>query len=157
MADLFITGRAHRGQVLGTQVKQAAVALPASTSGTIFTVAGGRVMVTQIVGEVTTIIQSQANATKLIATPTVGSAVDLCAALDINGKEVGTLFGITGLLGDAMKGANAGALSGQDRPVIVATGTIQLNTAATNTGAIKWTIHYIPIDDGATVTAVTPG
>ena len=39
------------------------------------------------------------------------------------------------------------------QPVVVPAGTIDLNCAASNTGAVKWSLWYIPLDAGATVTA----
>ena len=44
-------------------------------------------------------------------------------------------------------------LAGGERGVIVNTGSIDLDCAASNTGSVKWTATYIPIDDGAAVAA----
>ena len=137
--------------ILGFRVDKAAATLPASTNQSLFTIAGGRVAVLAILGEVTTVVQTQACNTKLVAAPTVGTAVDLCAVLDISADEAGCLYGITGIFGDAMVGANAGATILQQRPVVVNAGVIRLNTAATNTGATKWTLWYVPLDEGASV------
>jgi hypothetical protein len=35
--------------------------------------------------------------------------------------------------------------------IVVPIGAIKLNTAATNTGAFKWSLFYVPLDDGASV------
>lgn len=148
-----IPGKAQRGNLLGIKVDRATAALPQTTTGALFTVSGGRVLVTGIVGEVTTVIQTQANNTKLVATPTTGTAVDICAVLDITADEVGCLYGITGVFSDAMVGANAGATVLPQRPVVVAVGTIRLSCAASNTGSVKWSLTYIPLDDGAQVVA----
>jgi hypothetical protein len=138
---------------LGFAVDRATAALPQTAQSALFTVAGGRIAVLGIIGEVTTVIQTQANNTKIVANPTTGTDVDLCAVLSITAKEVGTLFGITGTFADAMVGANAGATVMPDRPVVVPIGTIDLSCAASNTGSVKWRLIYLPIDDGATVTA----
>jgi hypothetical protein len=135
----------------GARVDRAAGTLPATTAIALFTVSGGRVAITQIVGEVTTAIQNQANNTKLTSAATTGTAVDICAVLNIAADEVGCLYGITGLNSDALIGLNAGAVPGQARDVIVPIGSINLDCAATNTGAIKWTLFYVPIDAGAVV------
>jgi hypothetical protein len=37
---------------------------------------------------------------------------------------------------------------------IVPAGAISITTSATNTGAFKWTLTYVPLDDGASVAAV---
>lgn len=149
----YLAGKAIRKLVYGLKVDRATATLPQTTASAIFNVLTGRVAITGIVGEVTTIIQAQANATKLQANPTTGTTVDICATLDINGKEAGTLFGVTGTFATAMVGANAGASVMCATPVVIAVGTIDLNCAASNTGSVKWTIFYIPIDDGAYITA----
>jgi hypothetical protein len=148
---VMISGPQVRGVLLGVKVDKASATLPASTVQTLFTITGGRILLTSIVGEVTTIIQAQANATKLVATPTVGTAVDLCATLDITGDEVGCLYGITGTFATAMVGANAGATPAQANGIIIPIGTIKLSCAATNTGATKWSMTYVALDDGASV------
>lgn len=149
--SVIIAGPQIRQIALGTKVDKATAALPASTTGTLFTVSGGRIILTSIVGEVTTAIQNQANNTKLVATPTTGTAVDICAVLDIANDEVGTLYGITGTFATAMVGANAGATPVQTNGIIIPIGTIKLSCAATNTGSVKWSMTYIALDDGATV------
>lgn len=147
------TAAALTGTILGTRVDRATAALPQTAAAAIFTVTGGRVAIMAILGEVTTAIQNQANNTKLVGNPTVGSDVDLCAVLNIAADEVGCLYGITGTVSDALVGANAGYAPLPDRPLVVAAGTIDLNCAASNTGSVKWSIWYVPLDDGAVVTA----
>jgi len=126
--------------------------LPQDSTCPLFNVIGGRIAITQIIGEVTTVIQTQANNTKLTATPTGGVAADLCAANNISADAVGTLYGITGTVANAMV-ASLGSLVPQATKIIVGEGTIDLDCAAENTGAIKWTIYYIAMDDGAYVEA----
>jgi len=138
---------------LGFAVDRATAALPQTAQSALFTVSGGRIAVLGIIGEVTTVIQTQANNTKIVSNPTTGTDVDLCAVLNISAKEVGTLFGITGTFSDAMVGANAGATVLPDRPVVVPIGTIDLSCAANNTGAVKWRLLWMPVDDGALVAA----
>lgn len=140
--------------LLGNKVDRAAAALPAAaTPQALFTIAGGRVLLTQIVGEVTTVIQTQANNTKLTSNPTTGADLDVCAVLDISADAVGTLYSITGTLADALAGAGPGAVPGMAKPIVLPVGTLDLNCAATNTGAVKWTAFWVAIDDGATVVA----
>lgn len=152
--SVLIQGAQLRMIGLGTKVDKATATLPASTTGSLFTVTGGRVMVTSIVGRVTTGIQAQANAIKLVATPSGSGAVnDLSGTVESNGLAAGGLLSITGLAGDAMVKSTGGGVSTLRNPVIVAAGAIGLNTAATNTGSVEWSLTYIPLDDGATVAA----
>jgi hypothetical protein len=144
---------AFRKALFGLSVSRAAAALPQTAQSALFTVSGGRILLTSIIGEVTTVIQTQADNTKLVANPTVGTDVDLCAVLDITADQVGCLYGITGIFADALVGANAGATVVPQRAVVVPVGTIDLSCAASNTGAVKWVITYVPLDDGASVAA----
>lgn len=132
-------------------VSKETMALPASTQGAAFTIAGGLVKILQIVGQVTTVVQDQACNLKLIANPASGNDQDICAAVSVQALAAGSLLGITGFLADAM--TTGTSLSGQARSVIANTGTIDVHTTATNTGAITWTVTYIPITAGATITA----
>lgn len=136
---------------VGKRVHRAGAALPQTAASAIFTVSGGLVAAV-IVGRVTTVIQTQANNTKLVANPTSGSDVDLCAVLNISADAVGDIYAMTGTLSDALVGAGV-ACAMQAKPVIVPAGTIDLNCAASNTGAIEWWCYYVPLEDGATVTA----
>lgn len=138
---------------LGMRVDKGTATLPAGTAGALFSVLGGRVAITGILGEVTTIIQTQLNNTKLTANPTTGTSVDLCTVLDTSADEVGCLYGVTGNVGDALTGANAGYAPLPEQPLAVAVGTIDLDCAATNTGSVKWSIWYVPLDDGAYIEA----
>lgn len=138
----------------GKKVSRATAALPQSGPLPLFTIAGGRVVINAIIGQVTTIIEASANAAKLISNPTTGTDVDLCATLDINAKEAGTLLGITGIFADAMVGPAAGGTVVCQRGVVLPVGTIDLNCAASKTGNIKWDVYYTPLDSGATVAAV---
>jgi hypothetical protein len=137
---------------LGFRVDKAAANLPATGDQTIFTITGGRVAVCLLFGEVTTVVQAQACNLKVTSTPTVGTAVDLAANLDINADEVGCLYLVEGD-GTALVGANAGAaLSGiGNNRMIIPAGIIKITTSATNTGATKWTLYYVPLDEGASV------
>lgn len=145
-----------RQLILGERVDRATDTLPESTDEALFTIAGGRVMITSIIGEVTTVIQTQANNTKLKFNPSAtGADVDLCAVLDITAAAVGTLFGITGDFSDAMV-AQVLCLETDsllERPIVLSEGAIEIDCAATNTGSVSWTLTYIPIDDGAYIVA----
>lgn len=124
--------------------------LPQSAAVAKFTVTG-RVLIVDIIGEVTTAIGAGANNMKLIVNPTVGADVDLCAVLDIDGDAVGTMYHITGTLADALIATTSGAFESQSQVVEVSAGTIDISCSASKTGSVKWTLFYIPIDSGAKV------
>lgn len=134
------------------------VNLPASTTGRIFRVFGGKVKVRALIGIVTTVIQTQACNLKVsaqalaAAATTIGSAVDVAANVDVTGLEVGGHYFVEG---DATAGvlSNAGLIlvgtnSGE---WIVEQGQIYLTASATNTGKVRWELFYQPLDFGAYV------
>lgn len=157
--SLFSSGTAYRGMQLGTKVDRATATLPATAAQNIFTISGGRVLVTSILGEVTTIVQAQATTIKLTSTPTTGSAVDLTANTgDLNALEVGGLITVAPALtltpfGLAIQKQLAGATTMPAVRILLAIGSLSYTTGATSTGSIKWSLTYIPFDDGASVAA----
>ena len=137
------------------RVDRAIDTLPTTAQEAIFTVANGNVLVKLIYGEVTTIIQTQANNLSVIATPTTGTAGNLATTLNISADEVGTFYLVEGD-GSALVGvAAAGSffVAGTPVPMIIPPGTIDILTSATNTGAIRWTLFYLPLQDNAVVTS----
>lgn len=133
------------------RVERGTAVLPATTATPYFTVTG-RVLVTHLVGEVTTVFDGTINSIKLIANPTVGADVDLCAALVVTSDAASSLYNVTGTFADALLVNTSGAAQGQVTPFIVADGTIDLDATATDTtGATKWTIHYLPLDTGSII------
>lgn len=130
---------------------RATATLPQTATGALFTVTG-RVKLLGIYGEVTTATGATVTNGKIVATPTVGSAVDLCAAVSIASLAIGVQLNITGTLATAMQAVN-GATVAQTTPIIVKAGTIGLNTTANNTGSVKWRVEYLPIDPAAKIIA----
>src|SRR3990172_13372609 len=127
---VMIQGDEIRAIAEGIHVSRATATLPQSTAAAIFNITGGRVKITNVVGEVTTLIQTQLNNTKLVANPTVGTSVDMCAVLDITADEVGCLYGMTGTPADALIGTNAGLTPGMLKTLILNTGSIDLSCSA---------------------------
>lgn len=149
-----VAGTSLRLANYGTYVTRPAAALPATTSGNLFAVSGP-VLITSINGTVTTAIQNQACLIKLEAFLTsAAAATDMSNATgtDAANQGVGKLFGITGTPSAA--GTFGYAISQNNEMIVNGPGFIRLNTSATNTGAMSWTLTYIPLTAGATVTAV---
>ena len=135
--------------VLGPMVSKSTGTL-AATTVPLFTIAGGLVAVTSIVGRVTTAI-TVANSYKLQHNPTNGTTADIFAATDIGTTDsaLGEIFVATGLKTDTViKGAR-----GISHPYIVMeTGQIESVSAGTD-GVLLWYVTWVPIDDGATLVA----
>ena len=155
------TGMTGSGQGVLSQfvhVSRPTQSLPATTTDILYRVFGGRVLVHLLVGEVTTVIQAQATTLKVTgkkldnASAAVGTAVDICATVDGNAKEVGSLYIPIGS-GAAAIWSNAGAgiaTLGRNNWVSPQ-GEIYITTGATSTGQMKWDIWYQPLDEGAYV------
>lgn len=145
-----VAGKSLRTLIYGTRVFRAAAVLPATGNQTIFTV-NGRVILTGLIGEVTTVMTATATNLKATTVSTVGSvATDLCANTLVTSLAVGNLFGVSGAAATA---ATIGSSINQSNEQFVQPGIIRITTDATNTGAMTWTALYVPLDDGANIVA----
>jgi hypothetical protein len=156
-------------ETYGALVTGSPKTLPASGSGDIFNVVGGRVIVTSLTGAVTTAIQAQACTISVGNKPSGGSSATTTlsiASASVSGLPVGASLAVpqaktSALILSAADGTLVwnGSTGGQGFPVtsgglaIVPAGTVQITTSATNTGAIQWSITYVPYDTGAFITA----
>lgn len=159
MGTYFSGSPQERALAFGRTVSGAAKVLPATATGNIFTVSGGRVIITGLIGTCTTVCTATATTVSIGVTPTVGTAVNtgIATATAVTSSEVGTLVSANGAANDGalIVGSKAGAsvaYGGVNQ--VVNSGSITLTTSATNTGAFQWTLSYIVLDDGAQVVAV---
>ncbi len=139
---------------LGVHVQKALATLPQGTTQDLFLVTGGNVLVTLMYGQVTTILGAVANdlaiwsdptaagTTYIIASAVEGNALQANSFLVVEGD--GTALMITGLAG-------AGPIISGTGRWICPTGTIQLKAVGSTTGATKWDLFFVPLDDGANV------
>lgn len=147
----MVQGNQLRTVVLGTRVEKATGTLAAETK-TLFNVTGGKCLITSLVGEVTTAI-TVANSYKLQSNPTTGTTSDLVAATDIGTTDTpaGSLLGFDGIKASSIQ-QGPGSVPVMMRPIAINTGTIE-HVSAGSDGAITWVLTYVPIDDGAAITA----
>jgi hypothetical protein len=156
------TGAQLRGASYGLVVAGAAKTIPASTFQNIFTVTGGRILLTSLSGVVTTVIGGTVTTLSVGVTPTGGSlsAAALASATAITSAAVGTLIAVPDVVAGALVvsasgvSATAGVSISSGGICLVSAGVINVSTSATTTGAIQYTLTYIPIDPGAVVTAL---
>ena len=148
--SVLISGIGLRTWQFGYRVDKSTGTLAATTIS-LFTVSG-KVYVTSIIGEVTTVI-TVANSYKLQHNPTVGTTADLCAATDIGTTDtpLGSLLGFQGLAGDSII-QGAGKIATLKQPLVLTSGVIESVSAGTD-GVINWILTYIPLDTDATVIA----
>lgn len=155
----LIQGSQLRALLTGVRVDRATATLPQSTDQAIFTISGGRVLITSLVGEVTTVIGTGTTPDlKIKYNPTAaGSDFDLCTAVSISADAVGQQYYIAGSV--ASPGALlVGGAVGQANPVFTAPlllseGDIEIDIDESVTGSVQWSLTYIPYDDGASVVA----
>ena len=136
---------------LGIRVDRATATLPQTTAAAIFNVLVGRVAMTAILGEVTTVLGAVGNMS-IEANPTTGTTAALCAVVAAGAFEAGTLLSIDGTKATAMLGVDAGGTAMQSKPVALPVGTLDLRLSLSSTGSVKWSLWYVPIDEGAYVT-----
>jgi hypothetical protein len=157
MAATPTTPKARRQMLLGMGPVESPSGAFAADTRTIFTVAGGEVMITALWAKVTTAI-TVANTVKIQANPTTGDTADLCTATDIGTTDTaaGTLLGFltdpddtAATAPDIVKGGGR-VLEG----IPVPTGDIEQVTTGTNPdGAVTWYCTWVPLTDGATLVA----
>lgn len=137
---------AYRKAIFGA-VAQKSTGTLAATTIPLFTIAGGLVAVTSLVGRVTTAI-TVANSYKLQHNPTAGTNSDLCTAADL-----GTTDTVVGEILVAKKGtAIAIGAAAVGLPEVLDSGQIESVSAGTD-GVILWVCTWFPIEDGATLVA----
>lgn len=127
--------------------------LPATATETIFEVEGGRILLKALVGEVTTVIQTQACNLSVNVDSDAGSSDVIASTLDISADAVGTYYGVEGD-GTAVEDTGIGwGRTCAGVGAIIGPGAITITTSATNTGAVKWDLYYLPLDKASYVTA----
>jgi len=138
----------------GIKASKASTAYTSTIAQTLFTVAGGRCVVTLFMAVVTTIHQATTLNIKTQTAPTAGTAVALSTDVDTTGLEAGGTLFVEGD-GTATVKANGGVVLASTTALrqgfVVTTGTITFTPSATATGATLWDIWYLPLDDGASI------
>ena len=142
----LISGSELRTILFGTRVTKSTGTLAATTIP-LFTISGGLVAVTSLVGRVTTAI-TVANSYKLQHNPTAGTTKDLCTAADIGPTDTAVGEILVPKIGASL----AVGAAAEQNPIIVETGQIESVSAGTD-GVILWALTYVPLDDGASLVA----
>lgn len=159
----FVKGYQLRELLYGSQVTKPAQTPPNSgSSATLFTVAGGVVVVTLLVGRVSTALSGTTGVVSLGMKPTVGTeetAGIATASTVVGGSEIGTFLALSATSGGlaaplivVSKVAGNAAFTSLGSEFLANPGTIEITTSvATMTGAIDWYLTYVPLDTGASV------
>lgn len=155
----IIQGNQLRTLLFGDVVTKTGQALPADATANLFVVTGGNVLVTSLIGEVTTVCSSTATTVSLGLTPSGSGTLEhagIAQAGAVTSCEVGTFVMPTASGGTATAlavGTKAGsALFGPPIPFVCPPGDITWTTSANNgTGVFTWYCTYVPLDNGAYV------
>ena len=148
---------------LGIPVYRGAAAdVPNTVWTNLFTITGGLVCLTSLIG-VRTVAQTSVGASNMQFRHSVGNTV-LDAVLDVQNDTVGTIYTLTGNPADAIQrglggitplmGMAGGLLATgiNMRGRIMSAGNIQVAfTAADHAGTTRYIVFYIPLDPGAVV------
>lgn len=138
---------------LGTHVDKSLTAANGAVAA--FTVSGGPVLITSLLGRVTTPIGATVATLKLALNPTAaGATLDLCTAVAVTSDVADVLYTISGVFSEALNVDNVGAEEGLTKPFYIPVGSLEAIFSADPVGGvILWTIHYVPIEAGALVVA----
>lgn len=155
----LIQGEQLRAILLGRTVSKATGTVANGTTS-LFTITTGRIVLTSLIGRVTTAIGATASNLKLVYNPTAaGTSFDLCTATAIESDAVEQTYSIDGSV-NTVGAVNVTGTVGQNasaifsKPYILQAGAIEQNLSADPVGgAILWTVTYYPYDDGAALSA----
>jgi hypothetical protein len=158
--SVIIQGTQLRQIALGQLAEKASGAISSDPTISLFTIAGGEVLVTGFYLKVTTAITTNGGTLALQANPTTGDTTTIVAATDLGTTDsaVGTTIGVSGFIADpATTGATftrvftkGGALL---RDIPVTTGALELVGASSVNGAVTAYCTWIPLTTGATLVA----
>jgi len=122
----------------------------------VFNIVGGRILLHDLLGVVTTELEAAALLLHWDADMDVGGDAALSIdSADLTGDVVGTQYLLPAAAGGAVTVPAGGAFLRLFPALgwVVSAGALDLHASAGNTGAIKWTLFYTPLDDGAYVEA----
>lgn len=158
--SVIIQGYQLREIAFGVQVIKAAQAMPQTQTLDLFTVSGGAVLVTSLLGLVSGVAIASSDPELTLGTaPTVGTAevAGIASSTALTSAEIGTWMtvqpssGLPGALVVMATAAKAGNSVFLPTPFVVSAGYITWTTGASKAGHIAWYLTYVPLDTGASV------
>lgn len=126
-----------------------AVVLPATATGTIFTVTGC-IAVTGLLGFVTTVLSSTAVSPTIGFTPSAGTAQPAGIAAAPSVAYASTAVGSVVVMPTSLGGPLPAPVTSLETATacesfVVENGAITITTASTNTGALTWLLTWVPL------------
>lgn len=161
-ADMYLAGNTYSEtegsgtalEVGKTYVRVSSAASVAASAVDLFDVLGGRIEITSMMGQCTTVMASNPGACSLIIDATTGDQdADFTTAVNIDALGVGDVVNFAAVTG----GESVLVLDANENGALPVSwfcpiGMIEQKTASTGTGAITWYMVFRPLEDGVTVT-----
>lgn len=143
--------------IVGIPVHRATATIAADQD--LFSVDGGAVMLTGFLGRVTTEIGAGSQDFAVHLDPDDGGSnvilADASTPLAVDGDVVGTLYTLNPTAaGDLVATTDVAYNAKLATPIVLQPGDIVLDVTGTEAGSVEWWVFYVPLDDGAAVTAV---
>lgn len=140
--------------VLGLRVQRATADLMSSAAIPVMTIGTGQVLMSGLVGTVTTIIGAGTTPDqKFTINPTTGTDTDICATADVGANEAGCLWSVSGVFSEALVVSSAttsGAVPWMTRGVVLDIGTLDTINDENVSGSVSLDFWFIPLEDGST-------
>lgn len=151
----MVDGASLRKVILGTPVTGKLMTISGAATHQVFTVTGGEVLITAMWGKCTTAMAG-ANTVNVQTDPTTGDTVVIATATDLGTTDTAAGTVICGQFDQDGTTNTPSLVKGAGEPLrfVATTGEIEsVATEVTADGAIQWYCTYIPLSDGAAVTA----
>ncbi len=141
--------------LLGKRIQRAKADIVDSSTTAVLVVATGEILLTGLFAKINDANHAAGAANlRFQMNPTTGSTTNLCANLDVDADEVGTLYSVNGAVATALVVSSSGAVPAMATPMVLPPGNIEIvsNVDAGSGGAtLELWAYYFPLDDGATL------
>lgn len=157
MSTYFAGSSQDRTLRVGRLVTKTGLTLPQTATSTLFTITGGRVLVTSLVGTVSTVIGGAVTVALGVTPSVTGTPANTAigSAGTITSFPVGSQIVPAATMGTAVSvlalTAAVPAVISQSSWMLINSGAITWTTAANQTGAMSWALTYVMYDEGASV------
>ena len=151
--SVIIQGDEVRAIALGIKVSRATATIAADQD--LFSIDDGRVLLIGFMGEVTTAIGGGSQDFEIDFDPDDGGTnVTLSTLVLADGAATGTQYSLNTTAGGALIATLDVNYNGiLVTPIILTAGDIVLDVTGAEAGSVKWDAIYVPIDDGASLSA----
>ena len=150
----LIQGDELRTITQGTLVTRATSTVAADID--LFSIDGGRVLLLGFIGKVTTAIGGGSQDFVVLLDPDDGgSDVTVASLVAVDGDVVGTQYTLNTTGGGALVPTLDVAYNAiLATPIVLTAGDLRLDVTGTEAGSVQWDAIYVPLDTGASLSAV---